>query len=226
MLSQARGIEGPRSESRGAAKPDCKTRRKMTRIPATVAHLWEPSHLEDPWDGTVGFTNICSVSSRVISQPAHDGGGGGGVGRTPGRVAFCSWRHRLASTLVLSLNPLCRQRCPSACHHPEPLLSRSCLSLPPNTPFLSLGRSVGPQSCPCFTALCRVHKEEGNSPCHWPGASRRTPPTAPQWRLLGPGMSTCGPLAGHITTTGDSNRPLNDPGSCHKALTPPHLWGP
>ena len=103
---------------------------------------------------------------------------------TPDRVAVCSWRHLLASR-----------------HFPlpfEPVPSAGGLS-PPNASFSLPGLSLPtePSDCPCFTAPCWGHTEEGNCPRRQPRASKRTPPyrrwgTPPQWRLLGPRMSTCG----------------------------------
>ena len=69
------------------------------------------------------------------------------------------WMPFLAFPWELSLR---RWRCPSASHHPVPLISQSGLSLPPHTPFLSLGRLC--QRSPwtlCFTALRQVRRAGG-----------------------------------------------------------------
>ena len=73
------------------------------------------------------------------------------------------------------------------------------LSLPPSLtlPFPEEVVPTKPPDCPCSTALWRVHMEEGNSPRHWSGASRQTPPYRQQGgpslrRSLGPGVSNCG----------------------------------
>ena len=72
-----------------------------------------------------------------------------------------------------------RRRCPSASHRPLTFLSLLGPTLPLYFPFLSIGRFVPtePPDCPCFTAPCRVHTEEGNFPRRWPAASKWTPPS-------------------------------------------------
>ena len=51
-------------------------------------------------------------------------------------------------------------------------------SLPPHTPFFSLGTwcQQSPPDCPYSTALCRAHTEEGQGLRCWPGVSPWTPP--------------------------------------------------
>ena len=96
---------------------------------------------------------------------------------TPGCTAVCSWRRLLASR-----------------HLPLP-------SSPPYTSFLSLDRLC---QLSCFTALCRVHTEEGNYSRCWPGASKWTPHTSggplPNGGFWAAGCSLAGslPQQGHI----------------------------
>ena len=45
-------------------------------------------------------------------------------------------------------------------------------------PFLWEVLPTEPPDCPCFTALCRIHPDEGNCPHHWPSASKSTPHTS------------------------------------------------
>ena len=78
-------------------------------------------------------------------------------------------------TLALSLNPFSPQVAapiglspPCALPFPAWPILTSLLTLP--FPWKAVPRE--PPDSPCFTALCRVHKEEGNCPHCWPGASK------------------------------------------------------
>ena len=54
---------------------------------------------------------------------------------------------------------------------------RPLTALCPSSPFPWSAVPTEPPDFPCFTALCQVHAEEGNCPCRWPGASKRSSQT-------------------------------------------------
>ena len=106
----------------------------------------------------------------------------------------------------------------------SPLLSPPCVlplpTVPSLLPFPFLW-SVVPTEPPdfaCFTALCRVHTEEGNIPRRWPGASKRSSQTGgegplPNGSLWALGCPLAGslPRRGHITTFCPSDPTLSLP---------------
>ena len=150
---------------------------------------------------------------------------------TPGGIAVCSGR---------AYWPLATCPCPFLAPSPSagggahrPLIpSRPpspCLAYPhsPTHP-LRFARSVvptEPPDCPCFTAPCRLHTEEG----HWPSPLARCVQadarhsrcrrwgTPPQRQLLGPRMSTRG--RGHFP---DGPRPPYLGGGALALLLPTH----
>ena len=90
-------------------------------------------------------------------------------------------------------------------HRPlTPGLTPSCPPSPglayPPFPFPREVVPTQPPDCPCLTAPCRVHTEEGNGPCRWPGASRRTAPHRRLWETHPNGgcWARGGPLVGPL----------------------------
>ena len=60
--------------------------------------------------------------------------------------------------------------------------------------------------CPCFTALCQIHTEEGNDPRHWLGVSKRTTHTAGRETLPNSGFWALDVhLQGHFLTGAHNN---------------------
>ena len=115
---------------------------------------------------------------------------------------------------VLSLNPF-----PPQAAVPIGLTPPRALDLPVGPVLFSLHTlpvpwlvvPTKPPDCPCATALCQVHTEEGSGPCHWPGASRQTPHTggggplpmrgAPEQNMReSSGSSVCGRRGGGQNT--------------------------
>ena len=80
---------------------------------------------------------------------------------------------------------------------PSPCLAYRYL---PTPSFALVGRAHGaPRDFPCLTALCQVHKEEGNCPRGWPGVFKWTTHTGGGGSLPNGGFWAPGcPLAGSL----------------------------
>ena len=148
---------------------------------------------------------MCSLAGASRTVDALGGRGGLLCVLFSSAVGAANWPIATYCPLPLG-HYLHRRRCPSASHRPLTFLSLLGPTLPLYFPFLSPGRFVPtePPDCLCFTALCRVHTEEGNFPQGGGGAV-----VLPGLAYGPPFGCHLGPVEGHPGTRVVGTAPLS-----------------